>query len=64
MRRTVPAEYVSPVGFEKRGTHHIPRIPGSPATSASTRSMSGPSPVMGTGIIPMPRSSQIPKCRS
>ena len=64
MRRTVSVEYVSPVGFEKRGTHHIPRTPRSPATSASTQSMSGPSPVIGTGIISMPRSSQIPKCRS
>ena len=64
MRRTVSAEYVSPVGLEYRGTHHIPRTPGSPATSASTRSMSGPSPVIGTGIILMPRSRQIEKCRS
>lgn len=46
------------------GTHHIPLIAGSAATSSSTRSTSGPSSRMGTAIISMPRLSVIAKCRS
>jgi hypothetical protein len=61
--RPLSSEYTSPVGFEYFGTHHIPFTAGS-ATSASTVSMSGPCPVIGTGTMRIPYSSQIAKSRS
>jgi len=54
-RRTVSSEYTAPVGFEYFGTHQMPLIDGSSATSRSTVSISGPSSVIGTGTSWMPR---------
>ncbi len=48
-----------PPGFEYFGTHQMPFTEASAATRRSTSSMSGPSSVMGTGIISMPNSSVI-----
>ncbi len=53
-----------PLGFEKRGTHHMPLMDWSAFTRRSTSSMSGPCSFMATGIIWMPRSSQMAKWRS
>ena len=53
-----------PVGLEKTGTHHMPLMAASPATSSSMRSTSGPSSRIGTGIISMPKLSVMAKCRS
>ena len=61
---TVSCEYVSPVGFECLGMHHIPLMLSSFLTKSSTIFMSGPSPVNGTFIILIPSFSQSAKCRS
>ena len=53
-----------PVGLEYFGTHQMPLIAGSAATSSSTTSMSGPSAVIGTGTSSMPSRSDSAKCRS
>ena len=63
-RRTVSSEYVVPPGFEYFGTHQMPFTEASEAAMRSTSSMSGPSSVIGTGIISMPNSSVTPKWRS
>ena len=55
---------MTPVGLEYTGTHHMPLMAGSAATSSSIRSTSGPSSRIGTVIISMPRVSVIAKCRS
>ena len=60
----VSGEYTAPDGLLYFGTHHMPLICGSAATSFSTASMSGPSSCSGTVIISMPNSLQIEKCRS
>ncbi len=59
-----PRSNVTPVGLEYTGTHHMPLMAGSAATSSSIRSTSGPSSRIGTVIISMPRLSVIAKCRS
>ena len=53
-----------PWGLEYFGTHQMPLMASSSLTSFSTRSMSGPVGVMGTGIIWMPKYSVMAKCRS
>ena len=63
-RRTVSSENVCPVGFWYFGTHQIPLMDGSPATSRSTSSMSGPLSSMRTFSISKPSDSVIVKCRS
>ena len=63
-RRTFSHEKVTPVGLENTGTHHMPLMAGSAATSSSIRSTSGPSSRIGTLIISTPRLSVIAKCRS
>ena len=55
------SEYTSPVGLLYFGTHQMPLIVGSDAASRSTASMSGPSPVSGTGSMSMPKASQMVK---
>ena len=63
-RRTTSSEYVTPSGFEYFGTHQMPFTDASEAAMRSTSSMSGPSSVIGTGIISMPSSSVMAKWRS
>ena len=58
--RTTSSEYTTPSGFEYFGTHQMPLIDGSSATSRSTSSMSGPSAVIGTVTRSIPRRSQTP----
>ena len=57
-----------PLGFAYFGTHQIPLMEGSSATSRSTSSMAGPrlgpSVTSGTGSISMPKASVMLKWRS
>ncbi len=62
-RRTVSGGEQTPVGVLYFGTHQMP-LTRSSATSRSTSSRSGPSAVIGTGIMSMPSFSHSAKCRS
>ncbi len=62
--RATSSEYTAPVGLEYVGTHQMPLICGSDATSSVTLAMSGPSSRIGIAIISMPYDSVIAKCRS
>src|SRR5690606_41326867 len=62
--RATSSVTTDPSGFAYVGTTHMPLIVGSSATSAATASASGPSGVMGTVTISMPRASHTEKWRS
>jgi len=63
-RFTTSSEYVVPVGLAYIGTHHIPFIVSSSATSFSTISMSGPFLSIGMFTSSKPIFSVIRKCLS